>query len=132
MQICVLHPVVNIGLMMALLFLLIAALPSPEPTVMAGSTVSATATARPPSPTAIATGSQFMETAQVGTSTQIATDVGCAETAPVPLLTGLARNKPSIWGNRGFYVLLGLIYLTLLGLFIKHIISISGGGRKQG
>ena len=40
-----------------------------------------------------------------------------------PLLDCLVRNKPSIWGNKGFYVLSGVLYLTLLGLFLKQIIS---------
>ncbi len=96
--------------------------PSPGP---AGPTV------EPPSPTVITTGTRFVETAQVGTSTQIATDVHRAETTPIPLLASMARNKPSIWGSKGFYVLLGLVYITLLGLFIKQVISIAGGGHEQ-
>jgi len=94
-------------------------------------TVSATITAEPPSPTVVATGTRFVATVQVSTSTRIATDAHHVETTPVPLLTGLARNKPSIWGSRGFYVLLGLIYVTLLGLFIKQIINIPTGGCEQ-
>jgi len=89
-------------------------------------------TMEPSSPTVIATGTRFVETAQIGTSTQIATDVRRAKTSWVPLLTGLVRNRPSIWGSKGFYVLLGLIYVTLLGLFIKQVISISGGSHEQG
>ena len=126
MQIRILYP---IGMMIALSFLLIVGLPcqigggevpgSVNGVVATATAVSATATAEPPSPTAIATG------------TRIATDVRHAKTTPVPLLTGLARNKPSIWGSKGFYVLLGLIYVALLGLFIKQIISIAGGGRQQ-
>lgn len=110
------------------------ALPCPGltgPTVVLSSTMSATITAEPPSPTVIATSTRLVKTSQVGASTPIATDVCRAETTPAPLLTGLVRNKPSIWGNKGFYVLLGLIYVTLLGLFTKHIISISGGGGEQ-
>lgn len=98
-------------------------IPSPGPTVVSSSTVSATVTAEPPSLTAVATGTRFVETVQVGTSTQIATDVRRAETTPVPLFTGLVRNKPSIWGSKGFYILLGVLYLTLLCLFLKQIIS---------
>ena len=40
-----------------------------------------------------------------------------------PLLDCLVRNKPSIWGNKTFYILLGVLYLTLLCLFLKQIIS---------
>ncbi len=50
---------------------------------------------------------------------------------PSRLLDRLADDKPSIWGSKGFYVLLGLVYVTLLGLFIKQVISISGGGHEQ-
>ena len=49
-----------------------------------------------------------------------------ARTLPMPpslLLARLAAEKPSIWGSRGFYILLGLAYIALLGLFLKHIIS---------
>jgi len=138
MQIRVLYP---IGMMIAFSFLLIMILPcqigggemlgSVNGVVATETTVSATVAAQPPPLTAVATGSRFLETTQVGTSTQIATDVRHAETTPVPLLTGLARNKPSVWGNRGFYVLLSFIYVTLLGLFIKQVINISGDGREQ-
>lgn len=116
---------------MALLFLLIAALPSAGPTVTANSAVSATVTAGTASPTVVATATRFAEAAMVGTSTPVATDVRHVETTPSPLLTGLARNKPSIWGNRAFYVLLGLVYVTLLGLFIKQVFSVLGGGHEQ-
>ena len=138
MQIRVLYP---IGMMIALSFLLIVVLPyqigggempgSVNGVVATETTVSATVAAQPPSLTAVATGARFVETAQVGTSTRIATDVWHVETTPVPLLSSLARNKPSIWGNRGFYVLLGFIYATLLGLFIKQVISISVSGDEQ-
>jgi hypothetical protein len=128
MQIRVLYPVVNIGVTIASLLLLIVGLPCQ----IAGEEMrgSVTITAQPLSPTAIVTGTRFLET-PFGTSTQIATDVGRAEITPVPLLTGLARYKPSIWGSKGFYVLLGLIYVTLLGLFIEQIINIAGSGREQ-
>lgn len=138
MQIRVLY---QIGMMIAFSFLLIVVLPyqidggerlgSVNGVVATATTVSAAVTAGPPSLTAVATGSRFLETTQVGTSTLIATDVWRVETTPGPLLTGLARNKPSVWGSRGFYVLLGLIYVTLLGLFIKQTISIAEGGREQ-
>jgi len=138
MQIRVLYPV---GTMIVLSFLLTLVLPcqigegemlgSENGVVATETTVSATITAEPPSLTVVATGTRFVENVQVSTSTRIATDVRHVETTPAPLLTGLARNKPSIWGSRGFYVLLGLIYVTLLGLFIKQIINIPGGGREQ-
>ena len=127
--------------MIAFSFLLIVVLPcqigegemlgSVNGVVATETTVSAAVTAQPPSLTAIATGTRLLETVQVGTSTRIATDVRHVETTPASLLTGLARSKPSIWGSKGFYVLLGFIYVTLLGLFIKQIISVSGGGREQ-
>jgi len=40
-----------------------------------------------------------------------------------PWLDRLARNKPSVWENKGFYVVLGILYLTLLCLFLKQIIN---------
>jgi hypothetical protein len=138
MQIRVLYPV---GMMIVFAFLLIMVLPcqisggemlgSENGVVAAETAVSATMTAELPSPTVIATDTPFLEIAQVSTSTRIATNVGHVETTPAPLLTGLARNKPSIWGSKGFYVLLGLIYVTLLGLFIKQITNIPTGGREQ-
>jgi hypothetical protein len=156
MQIRVLYPVVNIGMTIASLLLLIVGLPcqigggetrgSVSDTVLTVLgwdlerpladdefilNMSATVTAELSSPTAIVTNTRFAETPQVGTSTEIATDVGRVEIMPVSLLTGLARDKPSIWGSKGFYVLLGFIYVTLLGLFIKQIISIAGSGREQ-
>lgn len=48
---------------------------------------------------------------------------GVRSELPSPLLDRLVRNKPSIWGNKAFYVLLGVLYLTLLCLFLKQIIS---------
>lgn len=63
-------------------------------------------------------------------ATGIATYTAGAEPSS-PLLDRLVRNKPSIWGNKGFYILLGLVYVTLLGLFLKQVVSISGGGREQ-
>jgi hypothetical protein len=63
-------------------------------------------------------------------ATSIATYTAGAEPFS-PLLDRFVRNKPSIWGNKGFYILLGLIYVTLLGLFLKQVISISGAGREQ-
>ncbi len=162
MQTRVLYPIINIGMMIAFLFLAITKLPYQigegemhgpvNGTVLADAefipphlaTATATiaspgpgpagttgTTGDPPSLTMIATGARFVETAQVGTSTQIATDVHGAETTPAPLLTSLVRNRPSIWGSRGFYVLLGLVYVTLLGLFIKQVVSISGGSHEQ-
>ena len=153
MQIRAPYPVINIGMTIASLFFLIVVFPcqigggeihgsvsGTASTVLRWDsghpladdefipTMSATFTAELSSPTAIVTDTRFMETAQVGTSTKIATDVGRAEITPVPLLTGLARDKPSMWGSKGFYVLLSLVYITLLGLLIRQIISIGGGG----
>jgi hypothetical protein len=39
------------------------------------------------------------------------------------LLERLVRNKPSIWGNKSFYIVLSVLYLMLLGLFLKQILS---------
>ena len=46
---------------------------------------------------------------------------------PSALLDRLADDKPSIWGDKRFYVLLGLIYIILFGLFVKQVISIARG-----
>lgn len=60
----------------------------------------------------------------VRVATSIATHTGrVGSEPPSPLLDRLIRNKPSIWGNKGFYILLGVLYLTLLCLFLKRIIS---------
>jgi len=113
----VLSLVVNLSMMIAFLssLILVIALPSPI--------LSAAVAPELPSPTVIAAGTRFVKTAQFATSTQITTDVGRAETTPAPLLDNLARNKPSVWGCKGFYVLLGLVYVTLLGLFIRQVLS---------
>jgi hypothetical protein len=42
---------------------------------------------------------------------------------PAFLLDRLVRNKPSIWGHKGYYVLLGIVYLTLVFFFLKQIIN---------
>jgi hypothetical protein len=118
--------------MLALLFLLMATLPSPGPTVMANSTGPEVVAAGMTASNVAATGTRFSGVAQVSTATTVATDVRHVETAPAPLLTGLAKNRPSIWGSRGFYVLLGLTYVTLLGLFIKQIINISVSSSDNG
>ena len=64
-------------------------------------------------------------TATVGrVATGIATYTAGVRSEPSsPLLDGLVRNKPSIWGNKAFYILLGVLYLMLLCLFLKQIIS---------
>ena len=56
-------------------------------------------------------------------ATGIATHTAVGLEPSSPLLDRLVRNKPSIWGNKGFYVLSGVLYLTLLGLFLKQIIG---------
>jgi len=80
-------------------------------------------------------------TATVSWATWTATVAGTATTTAsptavvLPTLPGtpsslwdrLADDKPSMWGNKGFYVLLGLIYVTLLGLVLAQVISISRG-----
>jgi hypothetical protein len=120
----------NVSIPIAFLFLLIVGLPCQ----IGGEEMyygSVTVTAELLSPTTIVTDTRLVAAPQVGTSQEIATDVGRIETTPAPLLTGLTRNRPSIWGSRGFYVLLGLIYVTLLGLFIERIIHIAGGNHEQ-
>ena len=42
----------------------------------------------------------------------------------LPPLEHLAENKPFIWGNMAFYILLGLVYLVLVGVFVKRVIEI--------
>jgi len=49
-----------------------------------------------------------------------------ARVLPMPpslLLTRLADEKPSVWGSKSLYILLSLTYVTLLGLFLKQVIS---------
>jgi len=59
-----------------------------------------------------------------GVATNMATyTVGVKPEPPSPLLDRLIKNKPSVWGNKGFYVLLGALYLTLLGLFLRQILD---------
>lgn len=41
------------------------------------------------------------------------------------LLERLTDNKPLLWGDKRFYVLLGLLYLALLGLFFTQIAKLS-------
>ncbi len=76
------------------------------------------------------TGSRSIEVTfdTFATVARVATDIA-TYTARVgsepssPLLDRLVRNKPSIWGNKSFYILLGVLYLTLLCLFLRQIIS---------
>ena len=78
------------------------------------------------SPTSIATATTWATwTATVtGVATNMATyTVGVQPEPPSPLLDRLIKNKPSLWGNKGFYVLLGTLYLTLLGLFLRQILD---------
>ena len=56
-------------------------------------------------------------------ATSLATYTAGVRSLPSPLLDRLVKNKPSIWGNKGFYVLLGALYLTLLGLFLRQILD---------
>ena len=59
-----------------------------------------------------------------GVATGMATYTVRVQSVPSsPLLDRLVKNKPSIWGNKGFYVLSGALYLTLLGLFLKQILG---------
>ena len=59
-----------------------------------------------------------------GVATNMATGtIGVRPVPPSPLLDRLIKNKPSIWGSKGFYVLVGALYLTLLGLFLRQILD---------
>jgi hypothetical protein len=60
---------------------------------------------------------------KVTTPTPTSTPVRVLPMPPSLLLDRLADKKPSIWGSKGFYILLGLVYITLLGLFLKQVIS---------
>lgn len=63
-----------------------------------------------------------------GTTTSTATSTTALPVPskpPAPILDRLADGKPSIWGDKRLYVLLGFIYVTLFGLFLKQVISIS-------
>lgn len=91
---------------------------TPSPTVWTAVTWSR-------SPTVTATSTPFVETAHSSTSTQVATGMRRAEVVSGPLLTRLARNKPSIWGNEYFYVGLGVVYVVLLVLFFREVIRLS-------
>jgi len=71
----------------------------------------------------VTTSTEHLGVAQLATSTAVATDVLRVKTTPMPLLDTLVRNRPFIWGNKGFYVLLGLVYIVLLSVFIKRILS---------
>ena len=68
----------------------------------------------------------------IATVTKVATPTPTPKPAralPMPpslLLARLAARKPSIWGSRSFYILLGLAYVTLLGLFLKQVIKTLG------
>lgn len=80
--------------------------------------------ARTKIPTATATWATWIATAtNVATPTPTSTPVRVLPLPPSLLLDRLAAKKPSVWGSKGFYILLGLSYLTLLGLFLKQVIS---------
>jgi len=79
-----------------------------------------------PSPASIATATAWATWTTTVTSVATGTATYTARVRPEPsspLLDRLVRNKPSIWGNKGLYILLGVLYLTLLCLFLKQIIG---------
>lgn len=41
------------------------------------------------------------------------------------LLDRLARNKPGIWGEKAFYVTLGIVYIVLLALFLRFVFRLA-------
>ncbi len=43
------------------------------------------------------------------------------------LLDRLTRNKPGVWGNRGFYAALAVIYVVLLVLFLRRVFRLGKG-----
>jgi len=59
-----------------------------------------------------------------GTATGTATSTAPVLLMPSPLLDRLVANKPSIWGHRAFYIILGLLYVILLGMFLRWTINI--------
>jgi len=73
------------------------------------------------SPTSIATTTTVTWATWTATTTSVATNLATYTTSP--LLDRLVKNKPSIWSNKGFYVLSGALYLTLLGLFLRQILD---------
>ena len=77
------------------------------------------------SPTNIATTTTVTWATWTATTTSVATNLATYTTSP--LLDRLVANKPSIWGNRAFYIILGLLYVILLGLFLQRIINIPRG-----
>jgi len=48
------------------------------------------------------------------------------------LLDRLAQNKPLFWGDKRFYLLLALLYLSLFGLFWVSVIAHFASGKKGG
>lgn len=67
-------------------------------------------------------------TTWLATATSVATGVATYTArvrteSSLPLLDRLVGNKPSIWGNKGFYILLGMLYITVLGLFLRQILG---------
>lgn len=63
------------------------------------------------------------------TATGTATMTRQVPSTPLSLLDRLADNKPSIWGNKAFYVILALLYVTLLSLLLYQIINLPNSHR---
>lgn len=104
---------------------------TPEPTTRATSMPGLTSTTTPTSaatptktPTATVTWVTWIATVtKIATPTPTSTPAKILPMRPSSLLARLADKKPSIWGSKSFYILLGLAYITLLGLFLKQVIS---------
>lgn len=64
--------------------------------------------------------------AAAGSATGTATFTAQALPPCSSLLERLAEDKPSLWGNRYFYVTLGVLYVLLLGILLRQVSKLSG------
>jgi len=100
----------------------------PEATVPApmGEPVTATSPAASAAQPAIATQEVATATAIPESSTNPPTTYTARVVAPSgSLLDRLTRNKPGIWGNKAFYVALGVVYILLFLLFLRLVLGLS-------
>jgi len=66
------------------------------------------------------------EVSTPGSVTGTATSTAWIPAKPSPLLDRLVKDKPAIWGSKAFYILLGILYATLLSLFLKWAVNLKG------
>lgn len=79
-----------------------------------------------PAPTGISLQAVATATAVLEEGAKTPTTYTAAVVTPSgSLLDRLTRNKPGIWGNKGFYVGLAVAYVVLLGLFFRLIIQMA-------